>query len=405
MSEKTCQSIGWGLYSLVNCVIVESCRQGMKGAANVKRMDMEHFALPLLKWYDVNKREMIWRDHLDPYYIWLSEIMLQQTRIEAAKEYFVRFTGELPDIESLANVSDERLMKLWEGLGYYNRARNLKKAAQIVVEKHGGKLPADLEELRALPGIGSYTAGAVASMAFGIRAAAVDGNVLRVVMRYEACGDDISKMSVRKRVEQEILAVMPERPGDFNQAVMELGEVICIPNGAPLCVRCPLKKSCAARAGACQEEYPKKGEKKPRRIEERTVLIYEREGKIGIRRRPAKGLLAGLYEFPALMGRRSEQELRKELAGVSATEDASGASGEKGCSVRDIISLGEAKHIFSHVEWHMQGFHIVLGDEKECLSGQQLPEGLVFVSREELDERYSLPVAFHYFWKKLNQLE
>ncbi len=348
-------------------------------------MDIEHFSLPLLAWYDKNKRDMIWRDHFDPYYIWLSEIMLQQTRIEAAKEYFIRFTAELPDIESLAQVSEDRLMKLWEGLGYYNRARNLQKAAKILVDDHGGKLPADFDALLSLPGIGPYTAGAIASMAFGIKAPAVDGNVLRVVMRYLACYDDIAKMSVRKKVEQQILSIMPDRPGDFNQAIMELGEVICIPNGAPLCRQCPIHDTCQAKADGCPEQYPKKAEKKPRRIEQRTLLILEREGKIGIQKRPQKGLLAGLYEFPAWDGELTQENLAIKLKDLGIRPAA-------------IHAMGAATHIFSHVEWHMTGFHIIV-DKNE--TGEHLAKTIQFVPVTDLTEKYSMPTAFHYYLKQL----
>lgn len=348
-------------------------------------MDIEHFSLPLLAWYDKNKRDMIWRDHFDPYYIWLSEIMLQQTRIEAAKEYFIRFTTEHPDIVSLAQVSEDRLMKLWEGLGYYNRARNLQKAAKILVDDYGGKLPADFDALLSLPGIGPYTAGAVASMAFGIKAPAVDGNVLRVVMRYLACDDDIAKMSVRKKVEQQILSVMPERPGDFNQAIMELGEVICIPNGAPLCSQCPIRDTCQAKAGGYPEQYPKKAEKKPRRIEQRTLLIFERDGWIGIQKRPQKGLLAGLYEFPAWNGELTQENLAKKLSDLEIYPAA-------------IHAMGAATHIFSHVEWHMTGFHITLHQNETV---ERLASTIQFVPRKDLSETYSMPTAFHYYLKQL----
>lgn len=350
-------------------------------------MDTEHFSLPLLAWYDENKRDMVWRDHIDPYYIWLSEIMLQQTRIEAAKEYFIRFTEELPDIESLARTSEDRLMKLWEGLGYYNRARNLQKAAQILVRDYDGKLPADFDALLTLPGIGPYTAGAIASMAFGIKVPAVDGNVLRVVMRYLTCDDDISKMSVRKKVEQQILQIMPERPGDFNQAVMELGEVICIPNGAPLCSQCPLRATCLAKAGGCPEQYPKKTEKKPRRIEQRTIFVFEYEEKIGIQKRPEKGLLAGLYEFPSWEGKLTKKEAGEKLK-------------QFGIKHPRIQSLGTAVHIFSHVEWHMKGFLVKLK------TGTDLPGtagDIFFVTKAELQETYSLPTAFHYYLKQLTE--
>lgn len=348
-------------------------------------IDMEHFSVPLLEWYDNNKREMVWRDRMNPYYTWISEIMLQQTRIEAARDYFVRFVGELPDIRSLAEVPEERLMKLWEGLGYYNRARNLKKAAQIVVEKYSGELPADFDLLLELPGIGPYTAGAIASISYGIKAPAVDGNVLRVVMRYLKCGDDIARMPVRRKVETMLLEVMPERPGDFNQAIMELGEVICIPNGAPLCEKCPLRESCQAKASDCQEEYPKKAEKKPRRMEERTLLIYEWNGKLGISRRPEKGLLAGLYEFPSLPGKLTGKKMKDMLAKWGVTPER-------------VTSMGTAKHIFSHVEWHMRGFYVRI---ENADSIEKLPGNIKFVTREELKNEYTLPVAFHFYLKKI----
>lgn len=352
-------------------------------------MTIQHFSMPLLEWYDKNKREMIWRDHDDPYYIWLSEIMLQQTRIEAAKEYFARFTSELPDIAKLARVSEERLMKLWEGLGYYNRARNLKKAAEIVVRDYGGSLPADFDALLALPGIGPYTAGAIASIAFGIKAPAVDGNVLRVVMRYLASEDDISKMPVRKKVERMILDVMPERPGDFNQAVMELGEVICIPNGAPLCSQCPVQDTCRALAEGCPEKYPNRAEKRPRRKEQRTVVVMEYQNGIAIRKRPEKGLLAGLYEFPSVEGWVSTAEIGERMR-------------QWGIEMPRIRSMGRADHIFSHVEWNMKGVYVEIADDGDV---KGLPEDVVFVTREQLERQYTIPVAFHTYLKQLQSRE
>lgn len=358
----------------------------------MSKIDMKHFSIPLLEWYDKNKREMVWRDRMNPYYTWISEIMLQQTRIEAAKDYFVRFVEELPDVQSLAEVQEERLLKLWEGLGYYNRARNLKKAAELMVEKYGGELPADFDLLLELPGIGPYTAGAIASIAYNIKAPAVDGNVLRVLMRYLKCDDDIMKMSVRRKVENMLLEIMPERPGDFNQAIMELGEVVCIPNGTPLCEKCPLQESCQAKACGCQEQYPKKAEKKPRRIEERTLLIYECEGKFGIRKRQDKGLLAGLYEFPSMEKKMALKEVRSQMK-------------EIGVAAQKVTSMGAAKHIFSHVEWHMKGFLIRISLEEKSVLEQgtydYFPKDLIFVTREELEHTYTLPVAFHYYSNKI----
>lgn len=350
----------------------------------MKKIDAHNFTEPLLCWYDENKRQMVWRDRMNAYYTWISEIMLQQTRIEAAVDYFVRFTEELPDIESLANVDEERLLKLWEGLGYYNRARNLKKTATILVEQYGGKLPADYEQLLKLPGIGPYTAGAIASIAYGIKVPAVDGNVLRVVMRYLKCNDDIMKMSVRREVEHLLSTVMPERPGDFNQAIMELGEVICIPNGAPLCEKCPLQETCKARQCDCQEEYPKKAKKKPRRVEEKTIVVYELNGKYGIAKRPEKGLLAGLFEFPSF----PEKMTRKTV--LERVE-------KMGLEVTKVKSMGPAKHIFSHVEWHMKGYHVTL----QTGQSEKLLDPVVFVTSEELLHRYTLPVAFHHYLRQL----
>ena len=350
--------------------------------ANMLKQDQ--FVTPLLAWYDKNKREMVWRDRGNAYYTWISEIMLQQTRIEAAKDYFVRFTEELPDIQSLANVPQERLLKLWEGLGYYNRAKNLQKTAKILVEEYGAELPADYEKLLALPGIGPYTAGAIASIAYDIKVPAVDGNVLRVMMRYQASLEDITKMPVRRRVESELTEVMPERPGDFNQAIMELGEVVCIPNGTPLCDRCPLAATCEAKQKGEPEQYPRKIEKKPRKIEKKTILIYEKDGMFGIAKRENKGLLAGLYEFPSIAGHFNKKELEEKLA-------------EDGIIVKKMQSLGAGKHIFSHIEWHMKGYLIELSP-----AGKQ-PE-LIFASLEEVEDTYSLPTAFRVYREKMKKI-
>lgn len=336
---------------------------------------------PLCSWYEENKRSMPWRDNATPYHVWISEIMLQQTRIEAVLGYYARFTERLPDVESLAAVSEDELLKLWEGLGYYNRARNLKKAAVQMVEQHGGNLPADYDELKELAGIGNYTAGAIASIAYGIPAPAVDGNVLRVTMRYLDCDDDISKMSVRRQMEDSIREIIPaELPGEFNQALMELGEVICIPNGMPLCGSCPLRESCGARKSGRQLVLPIKPGKKERRIEKKTILIFEAQGKIAVRRRPEQGLLAGMWEFPSLDGYRTKTELKRQLL-------------EKGMNVRELVKLPDNRHVFSHVEWHMRGYRVVLDEEPE----QHLVPDITFVKREQIEREYAVPVAFHSF--------
>lgn len=345
---------------------------------------LEALVEPLCLWYEENKRSMPWRDDATPYHVWLSEIMLQQTRIEAAKEYYNRFIRRLPDISALAEVSEEELLKLWEGLGYYNRARNLQKAAKLLVERYDGHLPAAYDLLLELPGIGSYTAGAIASIAYGVPAPAVDGNVLRVTMRYLNCDDDIMKQSVRKKMEEAIMAVIPsDKPGEFNQALMELGEVICIPNGRPLCEQCPLAHICQGHAAGRETELPVKPEKKKRRIEKRTILLLEQGNKVGIVRRPEKGLLAGLWEFPGVDGHKTMSQMESWLK-------------EQGAGEAKISRLRGGKHIFSHVEWHMRGYRIE-GVKKEW---KQIPE-LIWVEKEELQNRYALPVAYHIFLRQI----
>ena len=269
---------------------------------------------PLTEWYRQNKRSLPWRDRHNAYYTWVSEIMLQQTRVEAVKPYFRRFTEELPDPAALAECPEEKLLKLWEGLGYYNRVRNMQIAAQTVVEEYDGVLPASYEKLLSLKGIGSYTAGAIASIAYDIPVPAVDGNVLRVITRIIEDDGDIMKQSVKKRIENKLQEIMPgEYPGDFNQALMELGAVVCVPNGEPKCDVCPVAFCCGARAHGTIDRFPVKAQKKDRKLEDRTVLVIQDGEKTAIRRRPSRGLLAGLYELPNLKGHLSEEEVLESL--------------------------------------------------------------------------------------------
>ncbi len=275
---------------------------------------LDRIAEPLLAWYDAGRRILPWREEPTPYHVWLSEIMLQQTRVEAVKPYYDRFLQTLPDIGSLAAVEEEKLLKLWEGLGYYNRARNLKKSAEILVSEYGGEMPDDYEKIQALPGIGSYTAGAVSSIAFGRPYPAVDGNVLRILSRLRCDDRDILNAKVKKSVEDDLLDVMPlNRPGDFNQALMELGATVCIPNGAPKCESCPWKELCLARAEGRTADFPKKAKKKPRSMEEKTILVIQDAERVALRRRPERGLLAGMYEFPSLEGHCEEAEVSAYL--------------------------------------------------------------------------------------------
>lgn len=347
----------------------------------------------LLDWYEQNARILPWREDPQPYYVWISEIMLQQTRVEAVKAYFERFINALPDINALAAVEEEKLLKLWEGLGYYNRARNLQKAAGILVKDYGGRLPGDYSELLELPGIGSYTAGAIASIAFQIAEPAVDGNVLRVMMRVAGAFDDITDIKVKKQLEEDLRAVMPkDRPGDFNQAVMELGATVCIPVGKPLCDKCPLMHMCQAFKNHTENKIPVKKEKKPRQVKERTVFLLEEGGKYALSKRAKKGLLAGMMEFPGT---------ERKLSPLMAEEYLTGF----GYEIGELVPLGEAKHIFSHVEWHMAGYLVrlkeyVAEDNKSYKIGEEEREApFVWASKREIEEIYSLPSAFDYYKK------
>ena len=265
---------------------------------------------PLLKWFYQHARVLPWREEATPYRVWVSEIMLQQTRVEAVKPYFERFIKRLPTIQDLAIVEEDELLKLWEGLGYYNRARNLQKAAQIVVECYQGSLPNEYSELMRLPGIGSYTAGAISSIAYQKVEPAVDGNVLRVIARVTANLSNILDLKVKSMLEKNIREIIPSTcPGDFNQALMELGATVCLPNGAPKCEECPWYHLCEARKQEKISDIPYKEQKKKRVIEEKTVLILQDDNKVAIQKRPNKGLLAGLYDFPNVKGKWTTDEV------------------------------------------------------------------------------------------------
>lgn len=363
-----------------DCLVREDSLE-MDAPVPVVLDSLDRIAEPLLAWYDAGRRILPWREEPTPYHVWLSEIMLQQTRVEAVKPYYDRFLQALPDIGNLAAVEEERLLKLWEGLGYYNRARNLKKAAEILVSECGGEMPDDYEKIQALPGIGSYTAGAISSIAFGRPYPAVDGNVLRILSRLRADDRDILNAKVKKSVEDELLDVMPaDRPGDFNQALMELGAMVCIPNGVPKCEECPWKDLCLAKEKGRMAEFPKKAKKKPRSIEEKTILVIQDAERVALRKRPAKGLLAGMYEFPSLEGHCEE-------AGVSAYLR------EIGLSPIRIRKLPSAKHVFTHREWHMTGYLIRVDELAAKGTGQEL-QGFVFVEPEQTQTEYPIPSAF-----------
>ncbi len=347
---------------------------------------LEEIVEPLLSWYGQNKRELPWRQEPTPYHVWISEIMLQQTRVEAVKGYYARFLHRLPAIRDLALCPQEELLKLWEGLGYYNRVKNMQKAAIEIEEKYQGEIPPDYQKILSLPGIGSYTAGAIASIAYKLPFPAVDGNVLRVMARLTEDGEDILKQKTKKRVEDMLREIMPtDFPGEFNQSLMELGATVCLPKGMPRCGECPVRKLCQARAHGTMLDYPKKAEKKPRKVEERTVLIIQNNQEFAIHKRPPKGLLAGLYELPNREGYLSREEILDYVESL-------------GLLPLHISTAGEAKHIFSHVEWRMKGYFIKVASTEEKKIGE-----LIFVDKKESRGRYPIPSAFSAYRKYMEE--
>ena len=339
----------------------------------------DRFALlpPLrLPWYGENRRALPWRQDAEPYHVWLSEIMLQQTRVEAVKGYYARFLEQLPTVERLANAPEELCHKLWEGLGYYSRVRNLQKAAKCIVSQHNGVFPATYEAVRALPGIGDYTAGAICSICFGMPTPAVDGNVIRVASRLTADGRDLTAPAAKRQLTQALAAVYPAgRCGDFTQALMELGATVCVPNGTPKCESCPAAGICEARKQGRQTEFPVKTQKKPRRQEKMTVLILRCGDAVALEKRPDRGLLAGLWQYPNIPGLLSMEEALQLVENWGA----------KPLSPEKIV---EKEHIFTHVQWHMRGIYLT------CAA---MPEQFVWATDEALDEIYALPTAFRQF--------
>ena len=336
----------------------------------------------LLPWYDQNHRVLPWRENRDPYRVWVSEIMLQQTRVTAVIPYFLRWMEALPTVAALAAAPEEQVLKLWEGLGYYSRARNLQKAARVITEELGGQFPNTLKGLMALPGIGEYTAGAVASIAFGLPVPAVDGNALRLVARMAALEGDIAQPAVRREMGAMLAQAVPaDRSGAFNQAVMDLGATVCLPNGAPLCESCPLSGLCRAHALGRETDFPVKSKKAGRRIEERTVFLLLRQGETALQKRPDKGLLAGLWEFPSLPGTLTEAE-------------AAAALEPWGLSPIQWRQKLTAKHIFTHVEWHMTAYLL-------DVQGQGGP--FVWVDRQGLRQR-AVPSVFAAFQPAVEEL-
>ena len=325
----------------------------------------------LLPWYDQNKRSLPWRQDRNPYHIWISEIMLQQTRVEAVKGYYARFLAALPTISDLANADDALLYKLWEGLGYYSRVRNLKKAAQVIMADHNGQFPSEYADVLALPGIGEYTAGAICSIAFGQKTPAVDGNVLRVISRLQADFSPIDSPARKKEVQALLSVIYPDAAGDFTQALMELGATVCGPNRAPDCKNCPCNSFCQGYTQGVADQLPTKSPKKSRRIEEKTVLILRCEDRYALIKRPNKGLLAGLWQFP-------------ESPGILEVPEAI-----QGLPVKEIFRQLDRKHIFTHIEWKMRGIYLEISEK--CGDFQ-------WFTAAEIDGFTALPTAFRQFW-------
>lgn len=349
---------------------------------------MQEYAIPsslpavLLPWYEKNRRVLPWREDRDAYHIWVSEIMLQQTRVEAVKGYYARFLEELPNVEALAQCDDEKLHKLWEGLGYYSRVRNLKKAAQVIVGEYGGVFPRKSEEILALPGIGAYTAGAIGSIAFNLPTPAVDGNVLRVCARLTNDDSPIDLPETKRKVNAALAEIYPENAGDFTQALMELGATLCGPNWKPKCESCPCAHLCRAYQAGTAEDLPVKQAKKPKRQEDRTVFIFSCEGSFALHKRPSRGLLAGLWEFPNVSGK---LEVPQALA----------AAEQMGLRPKSISRQVERKHIFTHIQWNLRGFYMEAAEQADCFR---------WFTGEEIQAQAALPTAFRQFWEETDHV-
>ena len=340
--------------------------------------DLSNIVQHLVLWYQKNARVLPWRENVTAYGVWVSEIMLQQTRVEAVKEYYVRFLEELPTVKQLAEVSDEKLLKLWQGLGYYSRAKNLKKAAIEIMDKYCGEIPNDYNELLKLKGIGEYTAGAICSIAFGQPEAAIDGNVLRVMTRLYADDRDIMSKTLRKEYTESIKQVLKcTQPNIFNQALMELGAMICLPNGTPKCEQCPIKQHCKAYEKNNVLEFPHKAAKKQRRIENRMMFFILCQNKLALHKREEKGLLSNLWELPNALTEKTNIEQLSQW-GINYT------------AVKD---MGKAKHIFTHIEWHMEGYFV-------NASSFENSSDFVWVTQYDLQQKYALPSAFSKYIKK-----
>lgn len=349
---------------------------------------MQEYAVPaalarlLPPWYRANRRSLPWREDRDAYHIWISEIMLQQTRVEAVKGYYARFLTELPDIRALAACDDERLHKLWEGLGYYSRVRNLKKAAQVIVEKYGGAFPETYDEILALPGIGEYTAGAICSIAYDLPTPAVDGNVLRVCARLTGDEASIDLPETKKRVRAALAAIYPKNAGEFTQSLMELGATLCGPNWKPRCDACPCRAICAGFQSGTAEALPVRSPKREKRREDRTVFILSCGGRYALHKRDDKGLLAGLWEFPNVPGKQPPEAAISQLTAWNLHP-------------KELERSVSRKHIFTHIIWDMEGIYAQVSREA--------PE-FTWMTPAEIESGAALPTAFRLFWEETDHV-
>ncbi|MBR6377734.1 MAG: A/G-specific adenine glycosylase [Oscillospiraceae bacterium] len=327
-------------------------------------------------WFGANRRDLPRRRNREPYHVWLSEIMLQQTRVEAVKGYYARFLAALPDVPALASADPELLHKLWEGLGYYARVRNLQKAAQVIMNEHGGVFPRDYHAVRDLPGIGDYTAGAICSICFDQPTPALDGNVLRVLTRLSADSRCTDEPAVKRELRDRLAARYPAKgAGTLTQALMELGATVCLPNGEPKCGTCPAASFCAAHAAGSWQAYPVRAKKKARRPERLTVFVLSCGGALALRKRKNSGLLAGLWEFPNVPGRLEPQEALDQAAAW-------------GLRPRGLEKQLERTHIFTHVQWEMRCYYVNCAERAA---------GFTWANEAALDEQYALPTAFRMF--------
>lgn len=368
---------------------------------------MSELSDKLIAWYDANRRTLPWREDPTPYHVWVSEIMLQQTRVEAVKGYYSRFLSSFPDVCSLASADEEVLLKLWQGLGYYSRARNLQKAAKQLVQENGGRLPDTTEELQHLPGIGAYTAGAIASIAFGKPVIAPDGNAYRIFARLLQEEGFIEDRDTKERLEAEMRLMLDiHRPGAFNQALMDLGSLICIAKGRLLCAECPLRGFCALAGREDAAQYPKRRPKRKRRIEKKTVLLLQKKDRLLLHKQPETGLLAGLWLFPMVEGHLRPEEVSACLMRYGIPQE----------TIQEICAMDPATHVFSHLEWHMIGYHVTLRRTKKLTREEQevlfvdadgvreIQDGMtdvanaVWADPDEIATRYAIPAAHRPFF-------